>query len=112
MTRLRLLGISAGVIVVGLTSLAVFGPVARHDEFCPAYAVGVPLDDDERVRSGGFVIRDHSYRDRDACGDDDLWHYPPHTLAGVDGVLFSDCTISWVGGGHSSADEIGLACPT
>ncbi|MEM9655152.1 MAG: hypothetical protein AAGA65_23880 [Actinomycetota bacterium] len=95
------------VAVLGFSAVTIFG----HEAACNAYAVGIPIVDDERVRVGDYIIRDHSYRDRDPCNGEDLWHYDPRSLSGIDGVLFSDCEISWVSGGRSSADDIGLPCP-
>ena len=48
---------------------------------------------------------------RDPCnGSDDLWHYFDGDLEDVDGVLFDNCEISWVGGGRSTAAAAGFEC--
>ena len=76
------------------------------DVFCNAY--GIAASPAEWVRHDGLIIIDHSWRQRDPCGDDDLWHYGD--LGPVDGVLFDDCQVSWVGGGRSKAEDVGIAC--
>ncbi len=69
----RVLGVCGVLVVVVVGSFMAYGPFG-HDEFCPAYAVGASLVDDERVRVGDKLILDHSYRERDPCQGDDLWH--------------------------------------
>ncbi|MCP3991718.1 MAG: hypothetical protein GY724_21780 [Actinomycetia bacterium] len=94
-----LLGVAFGIAVT-------WGP---SEEFCAAYAVALPLDE-HPVTYGELVILDHSYRERDPCRGHDLWHYMDQHLDGVDGVLFEDCTISWVAGGRTSAEDAGVPC--
>lgn len=96
---------AVGAVVAGGLTYQLSEPA---DVFCNAYGIGAGLED--RVRHGDLVIIDHSWRTRDPCGDDDLWHYGE--LPGVDGVLFDDCRISWVGGGRTDADDVGLPCPS
>lgn len=104
------LGVGGLGLLLGVgTGLAMtWGP---GEEFCEAYAVALPLDE-RPVTFDELVILDHSYRERDPCRGDDLWHYMDSHLDGVDGVLFDDCVISWVDGGRTSAEDAGFPCPS
>ena len=111
MSRLKAIVAGAGGIAVvgcGLFALAIW-PNRDADVFCAAYAV-IVSPEDPRVVSGDQIILDHSGRPRSGCGDDDLWHYHPWDLEGVDGVLFDDCTVAWTDGRRSTASEAGIDC--
>jgi len=40
----------------------------------------------------------------------DLYLFSESELSKVDGVMFEDCQISWVDGGRSRADDVGVPC--
>jgi len=49
-------------------------------------------------------------RFRETCQGDDLCRYLPGEIPGIDGVIWTDGKISWVGGGRSTAAAEGIDC--
>jgi len=77
-------------------------------EFCELWGV---LTDNRPVSHGDVTLLvGEPIGRRVPCNGDDLWHYRAEDLAGVDGVLFDNCEISWVGGGRSTAAAEGIDC--
>jgi len=82
------------------------GPLT--EEFCPTWGV---LTDSPTVSYGEIsLLVGEPISNREPCNGDDLWHYSSEDLVGVDGVLFENCEISWVGGGRSTAAAEGIDC--
>ena len=79
-----------------------------QEEFCEAYGV-LAGNDVVTVDDISLLIGEPIYR-RDPCNGDDLWHYFDEDLVGIDGVMFDNCEISWVGGGRSAAAAEGIDC--
>lgn len=79
-----------------------------REEFCEAWGIisgrQVISIDEISLLSGEPISA------REPCMGDDLWHFAADDLKGVDGVLFDNCEISWVGGGRSTAAAEGIDC--
>ena len=90
-----------------LLVVAVFVVENRSDgsaTYCKAYANLWSRADVVEVDGATVLVNQGR---RDPCGDNDLAHYALDD--DIDGVLFDDCLISWVGGGRSPASIVGIA---
>ncbi len=90
------------------SAVGLYRTANRETEFCAAYGNIVQ----GQVATFGEVtlLTGEPASHRDPCDGDDLWHYMTGDLDGVDGVLFDDCVISWVGGGRSTVAAESIPC--
>jgi hypothetical protein len=105
--------IAGGVAVVGVANI----PDDEPDRFC-AYGgmiLGPPMEFGDLTLWTDIPVN----RRRPAgCEDQwirldrepDLFLFTEEELSEVDGVMFQDCQISWVDGGRSHADDVGVPC--
>jgi drug/metabolite transporter (DMT)-like permease len=98
--------IAAIAAIVGVVWVAM--PGQQSEEFCELWGA-LPSGQTETFGDLTLLVGE-PIRNREPCNGDDLAHYSAADLAGVDGVLFDTCDISWVGGGRSSAAVEGFSC--
>lgn len=90
----------------GVTAAWIAQAPATHTEFCKAWGAIV---DEPPVELAGYTLYvNQPVSNREPC----LRRRPPHygPLDGIDGVLFTDCVISWTAGGRDDAADLGIAC--